>query len=67
MSLQLSAGNVTLAALLQSGFAFATTSFARDGYAIEQGAEDIDQLLRVLQENVRRAWVTQENLPGRRF
>jgi len=39
-------GNVTLAALLQSGFAFATTSFRKNGYAIEQGAEDIDQLLR---------------------
>jgi pimeloyl-ACP methyl ester carboxylesterase len=39
-------GNATLAALLQSGFAFATTSFRKNGYAIEQGAEDIDQLVR---------------------
>ena len=39
-------GNSTLAALLQSGFAFATTSFRKNGYAVEQGAEDIDQLLR---------------------
>ncbi len=39
-------GNSTLAALLQSGFAFATTSFRKNGYAIEQGAEDINELLR---------------------
>ena len=39
-------GNSTLAALLQSGFAFATTSFRKNGYAVEQGAEDIDQLLK---------------------
>lgn len=39
-------GNSTIAALMQSGFAFATTSFRKNGYAVEQGAEDINQLLR---------------------
>lgn len=38
-------GNSTLAALLQSGFAFATTSFRKNGYAVEQAAQDINQLL----------------------
>ena len=33
---------------MQSGFAFATTSFRKNGYAIEQGAEDIDQLAATL-------------------
>jgi pimeloyl-ACP methyl ester carboxylesterase len=38
-------GNSTLAALLQSGFAFATTSFRKNGYAVQQAAQDINQLL----------------------
>jgi pimeloyl-ACP methyl ester carboxylesterase len=43
--LALIGGNSTLAALLQSGFAFATTSFRKNGYAVEQAAQDINQLL----------------------
>ena len=38
-------GNSTLAALLQSGFAFATTSFRKNGYVVEQATQDINQLL----------------------
>jgi len=38
-------GNSTLAELLRSGFAFATTSFRKNGYAVEQAAQDINQLL----------------------
>src|SRR5262245_45450925 len=38
-------GDATIAAVLQSGFAFATTSFRKNGYAIEQGAQDVNQLL----------------------
>src|SRR5258706_15129538 len=38
-------GNSTLATLLQSGFAFATTSFRKNGYAVEQAAQDINALL----------------------
>ena len=38
-------GNTTLAALLQNGFAFATTSFRKNGYAVQQAAQDINQLL----------------------
>jgi pimeloyl-ACP methyl ester carboxylesterase len=48
--LELIGGNSTLAALLQSGFAFATTSFRKNGYAVEQGAEDINELLRYLKK-----------------
>ena len=38
-------GGSTLALLLQNGFAFATTSFRKNGYAVEQAAGDINQLL----------------------
>jgi len=38
-------GNATIAALLQRGFAFATTSFRKNGYVVEQGAQDVSQLL----------------------
>ncbi len=39
-------GNATLAVLVvQNGFAFATTSFRKNGYAVEQAAGDINQLL----------------------
>ena len=38
-------GDSTLALLLRSGFAFATTSFRKNGYAVEQAAGDINQLL----------------------
>jgi hypothetical protein len=60
-------GNATLAALLQSGFAFATTSFRKNGYAIEQGAEDIDQLVRYFKKTFIAPRITEENLPGRRI
>jgi pimeloyl-ACP methyl ester carboxylesterase len=39
-------GESILAPLLQSGFAFATTSFRKNGYSVEQGAEDIQHLVR---------------------
>lgn len=45
-------GNSTLAALLQSGFAFATTSFRKNGYAVEQAAQDINQLLSYFKSQV---------------
>jgi pimeloyl-ACP methyl ester carboxylesterase len=38
-------GNSTLTELLQNGFAFATTSFRKNGYAVQQAAQDINQLL----------------------
>src|SRR5262245_10302060 len=38
-------GNATIAALLQSGFALAKTSFRRNGYVVQEGAEDVNQLL----------------------
>ena len=45
MNLRVIGGNATLAALVQNGFAFATTSFRKNGYAVEQAAGDINQLL----------------------
>jgi hypothetical protein len=38
-------GDAALGALLQNGFAFATTSLSKNGYAIEQGARDINSLV----------------------
>jgi pimeloyl-ACP methyl ester carboxylesterase len=38
-------GDATLAALLKNGFAFATTSFRKNGYAVQQATQDINQLL----------------------
>jgi pimeloyl-ACP methyl ester carboxylesterase len=38
-------GNATIGALLQSGFAFATTSFRKFGYNVQEGAQDVNQLL----------------------
>lgn len=35
----------TIVPLLAQGFAFATTSYSKNGYAIEQGGEDIDDLV----------------------
>jgi pimeloyl-ACP methyl ester carboxylesterase len=43
--LNLIGGNATLAVLLSNGFAFATTSFSKNGYAVEQAARDIDDLV----------------------
>jgi len=45
-------GDSTLAALLQSGFAFATTSFRKNGYAVEQASQDIDQLLNYIKKTL---------------
>lgn len=46
-------GGVDLArALLNLGFAFATTSFHKNGYAVEQGGNDVDALVRHFRTNV---------------
>jgi pimeloyl-ACP methyl ester carboxylesterase len=43
---ELFGGQTILAPLLQGGFAFATTSFRKNGYPVEQAAQDIEDLVR---------------------